>query len=594
MYRRRLAIGATTIITVMSVLAGMAVACEGGGGGSCTGFETPGATTEEASGISSGAAELRGTVNPHACETTYKFEYGTSTSYGASTAEGNAGSGTGAVAESATITALTPGTTYHFRIVASSLNGTTYGTDKTFKTLSEAPSVTTEEATSIADTGATLNGTVNAKGSETTYDFEYGIEANKYTESTPYGKVTGAKNEKKSATISGLKPETTYHFRMAATNEIGTKYGNDKTFKTLSPTWTIQSTPSPAGSTASRLAFVSCTAANACTSVGEYVNSGAVEVPLGERWNGSSWSAQAPPSPASALWSELLGVSCASSVWCSAVGPYEVSSAHKALAEVWNGTEWAIQTVPNPSGAISSELLSVSCTSSTACTAVGHYTTSSSSATLADRWDGTSWVAQTPPNPSGATESSLLGVSCTSSTSCIAVGYYYDSAGERKTLAESWNGESWSIQTTPNREGATRNILLGVSCTSSSACTAVGGDFPSTGPQETLAERWNGTQWTIQTSQNPSGSEASVLHGVSCISASECTTVGDYVKAGVNVTLAERWNGSSWTIQTTLSPAEAMFSALWSVACTSPAVCVASGYYKNSSGAELALSEKSS
>ena len=107
-------------------------------------------------------------------------------------------------------------------------------------------------------------------------------------------------------------------------------------------------------------------------------------------------------------------------------------------------------------------------------------------------------------------------------------------------------------------------------------------------------EQFDETEWTIQTSQNPGGSEASVLHGVSCISASECVTVGDYIKEKINVTLAERWNGSSWVLQTTPNPGEATFSALWSVACTSLTECVAPGYYKNGSGTELALTEKSS
>ncbi len=182
----------------------------------------------------------------------------------------------------------------------------------------------------------------------------------------------------------------------------------------------------------------------------------------------------------------------------------------------------------------------------------------------------------------------------------MATGDYDNSSGVRLTLAEAWNGTSWSIKTTPNRTGATGNILLGVSCTSSIACTAVGGDFPSSGPQETLVEKYSETGWTIQTSQNPIRSEASVLHGVSCISETECTAVGDYVNAGVNVTMAEaeRWtsisSGKTWTLQSVPNPAEATFSALWSVACSSSTVCAAPGYYKNSLGTELALTEKSS
>lgn len=554
----------------------------------------PSVTTEAASFITSHAAELNGSVNPSGCLTSYVFEYGTSTAYGTSSG-GSAGSGVNSKRVTNTVSGLLANTTYHYRITAENVNGkATPGSDVVFTTPAEKPSVTTEAATEVKKTTATLNGSVNPNGTATSYWFEYGFST-AYGKSTPSGSAgSGTTNVKESKEITELVPGTTYHFRMMANNAGGTKEGADKTFTASPVSWSIQTTPNPTGAKSSRLTFGSCSASNACTSVGSYVNSSGTRVPLAERWSGSAWSAQTPPSPGGATSSDLPGVSCTTSTSCAAAGFYnESGGARHALAEAWNGSEWTLQTTASPSGATSTELSAISCTSSTACTAVGHYTTSTSSVTLAERWDGTSWTAQTTPNPSGASESSLLGVSCTSSTACTATGYYY-SSGVRLTLAESWNGTAWSIQSTPNRTGATGNILLGVSCTSSSACTAVGGDFPSSGPQETLVERWNGSAWTIQTSQNPSGTEASVLHGVSCLSATVCTAVGDYVKAGVNVTLAEVWNSSSWSLQTALNPSGATFSALWSVACTSLTECVAPGYYKDSSGTEWALTERSS
>jgi hypothetical protein len=60
-------------------------------------------------------------------------------------------------------------------------------------------------------------------------------------------------------------------------------------------------------------------------------------------------------------------------------------------------------------------------------------------------------------------------------------------SGVDVTLAERWNGSSWAIQSTPNPTGARSNILYGVSCPSTTACTAVG-DYKSSRLIKTLAE----------------------------------------------------------------------------------------------------------
>lgn len=91
---------------------------------------------------------------------------------------------------------------------------------------------TTESATGVTMTGATLNGSVNPEGEETKYYFEYG-------KTVSYGKTTaeesagsGASGVKESKAITGLEPSTTYHFRIVATNTTGTAYGKDETFIT--------------------------------------------------------------------------------------------------------------------------------------------------------------------------------------------------------------------------------------------------------------------------------------------------------------------------------------------------------------------------
>src|SRR5204863_1434722 len=101
-------------------------------------------------------------------------------------------------------------------------------------------------------------------------------------------------------------------------------------------------------------------------------------------------------------------------------------------------------------------------------------------------------------------------------------------SGRTLPLAEAWNGSSWSIESTPIPSKASGAQLLGVSCSSSTDCTTVGDYAGSFTGISTLGEAWNGSTWTLQTTRNPSGAQGSVLVGVSCAAAAACVAVGSY------------------------------------------------------------------
>jgi hypothetical protein len=174
-------------------------------------------------------ATLAGTVDPKGVATTFHFEYGTTEAYGSSTAE-HAAAETDE-AERAAIHDLAPGTTYHFRIVATNSYGTTYGADRTLATGIE-PLVQTDAPTNVGSLGATLGGTVNPHGTAVAYYFEYGVAPGYGSRTAQTSVGPGEDDVQASQTIAGLSPGATYHYRLVAVYGVVKQYGGEVTFTT--------------------------------------------------------------------------------------------------------------------------------------------------------------------------------------------------------------------------------------------------------------------------------------------------------------------------------------------------------------------------
>jgi photosystem II stability/assembly factor-like uncharacterized protein len=182
-------------------------------------------STDEAAFLTSSGALLQGSLNPNGETTSYWFEYGTTTSYGLATLVTSAGSGLIQVTVGAQLSGLSPETTYHFRLVAQSSGGTSVGADREFTTRIAPPSASTGTATSVTSSGALLAGTVNPKGTATSYWFEYGTEPfyGSQTDSSSAG--AGADAVAVEAELTNLAPATTYYYRVVAENAGGTSFG---------------------------------------------------------------------------------------------------------------------------------------------------------------------------------------------------------------------------------------------------------------------------------------------------------------------------------------------------------------------------------
>ncbi len=255
-----------------------------------------------------------------------------------------------------------------------------------------------------------------------------------------------------------------------------------------------------------------------------------------QSWNGTKWSVQPSPGPRG---SWLFGVSCTATASCHAVG-WADNNTH-ALTERWNGQAWV--RVANPlKDPMLVQLTGVSCVASDWCTAVGlkfDDSVDQNATTLVASWNGKAWSIVPSPNR-GTNFNALRAVSCFSRRSCIAVGSSFDGASViTRTLIESWNGKAWSIVPSPNPHPNGLNMLQGVSCVSTTSCVAVG--HHSTG---TLIEKWNGRVWSAVPNAT-SGKSTAGLRSVSCASPSSCHAVG----YDGNLTLIEAWNGKTWVVQ---------------------------------------------
>jgi hypothetical protein len=330
------------------------------------------------------------------------------------------------------------------------------------------------------------------------------------------------------------------------------------------------------GISAGFLYAVSCAPTGDCMLVGTLGNSGE---PLAEEWDGANFTPLGVPLPSHADGAQFSGVSCPTATTCIAVGYAFYANTNGPLAELWNGSAWRVLPNPHTSGALVPSYASVSCTSESSCMVAGSL--SNGMGQLLDPfaawWDGSTWSTQTLPLPAGGGFPGFSAVSCAAPDSCVAVGTNPGFGPGSGTFAESWNGSVWTLMTTPNppSTGLLNTGFTGVSCATTSNCIAVGSQ---------VAGSWNGHRWTLLSIPEPKGSAE--LTAVSCTSASACVAVGQFDATGSSVPFSDTWNGSGWKLVPMANPsvvpnpygfAGGDQATLNGVSCSSATVCVSAG-----------------
>jgi hypothetical protein len=288
--------------------------------------------------------------------------------------------------------------------------------------------------------------------------------------------------------------------------------------------WTqkVLMVPAAAGSTGGYLQGVSCAGVTSCVAVGFSITP-AGERPMAEVLSGGTWRPRALPVPPEGLTSDvtLSAISCISSASCVAVGA--VGGDHYGLIERLARGTWRATVVSR-----FTRLDGVTCQTTLSCMAVGSYANRSVfEGPLAVTVSGDTWKRENLRLPYGAAndwrfeEPMLASVSCPTPAGCLAVGLDAVPVDSTAAMAESLSGTNWSATNLPTLPLADQSAMSGVSCTSITSCVAVG-----TSDGTVLLESLSSTGWAASSLLSPVGDSAVTLESVSCWSATACVAVG--------------------------------------------------------------------
>jgi hypothetical protein len=325
-----------------------------------------------------------------------------------------------------------------------------------------------------------------------------------------------------------------------------------------------------------------------------------------EHWDGTSWT-QIPSANVlvgGQMTDNLLyGLSAVSATDIWAVGTYRnASNVYQPLAEHYDGTAWTLKDVPYVAGG-NTIFAAVKPISSTTVWVVGYQRyandANNPSLTLAMEYNGSIWTKFPTYNANQfQNPNALLAVAASSTNDVWAVGRWVDSTHAGHTLIEHFDGTSWSLSASPNAY-ATGSRLYGVATLGPNAAWAVGYGWDGT-KARTLIEQWDGASWTIIQSRNVGGAanQNNYLFSVTAISANNVWAVGDAeaptTAAGqipaTGVTVAEHWNGSTWTAITSAN-SSAGFNELNAITAVSPTSVWAVGDFYNGSNLDQTLAE---
>jgi hypothetical protein len=428
---------------------------------------------------------------------------------------------------------------------------------------------------------------------------------------------------------------------------------------------------------------VSCASSRFCAAVGQYQDAdGSLSGLADVLWRGR-WRPYAPPEPArdglgagpgingntATDYSELDAATCPEVGWCMMVGNYsDTAGIRSGLIDTFANGHWISQAAPEPAKNAAGEapgevqthtgLLAVQCIGPQFCVGVGQYNDAvDRTYALIDTYSHGKWTGIDAPEPSvrtpigtvrgtdnnGGQFAQLNAVSCTSTTSCTAVGDYEDVDQTRWPLVDTWDGRSWSASLAPEpltrpaiasarRHGTSLyggyGFLQGVSCDPGGSCTAVGQWADGNSRIRALVDTFGSGVWRAASAPLPSrdlsgqgaataaSNAEAFLRNVACPGPTYCVGAGDYKdRLGKETGLLDVLQRGRWEpfpapepVTDAMGDGPALDSSIGAdnsfsdVACAAPgrtlgprtvhqALCVTVGSYGDAKGNDIGLIE---
>ncbi len=369
--------------------------------------------------------------------------------------------------------------------------------------------------------------------------------------------------------------------------------------------WQPTQLPVPTGALRDRAGYagpIACPKVGGCVVLGEYATAAGTDEDLIDTETAGLWSSAVAPLPPGGTAAANLGpytLGCTGVGFCLGTSLYQTATsvAPEILEE--NGGRWTALAMPMPTNASRSRIPSVgamACPLRGACVIVGTYdTTSGLSEGFVVTQESRRFVAVEAPIPAGPRrDSSLAGVSCSTATFCLAVGYFVAASGSREALAVSdatgTLAASPAVLLPSGANARPQAVLQSVSCGRSSPCVALGGYNDAAGDRFGVIDTESNGTWTVRKMPSPPGARTASpsprIFGITCKAGNYCLAVGQYVDAtGTLQGLALLEEAGHWSAS--MMPATLDSNVVVrAVACINDTHCAAAGSLGTGTGGQ--------